>query len=163
MNLPITISRKWTLKTKGDLLENYMSSGFSDILIYNVYFHRIICTLQAWQELVWLTVFLVYIDKNLNPFPINFSVLYLCDSLTSKFLAYCSPAVHLSFDGLKPGLRETMVKDESANNNSAIMKNGAQVVSSGGKCDGAVSLNGMGFKYYEKRVNFLRVNSTPLI
>ena len=56
-----------------------------------------------------------------------------------------------------------MVKDESANNNSAIMKNGAQVVSSGGKCDGAVSLNGMGFKYYEKRVNFLRVNSTPLI
>ena len=86
--------------------------------------------------------------KAINPFPIIFSVLYLCDSLTSKFLAYCSPAVHLSFDGLKPGLSETMVKDESANNNFAIMKNGVQVVSSGGKCDGAVSLNGMGFKSY---------------
>ena len=56
--------------------------------------------------------------------------------------------MHLSFDGLKPGFSETMVKDESANNNFAIMKNSVQVVSSGGKCDGAVSLNGMGFKCY---------------
>ena len=61
-------------------------------------------------------------------------------------LAYCPPVVHLSFDGLKPSLRETMVKDESGNNNFAIMKNGVQVVRSGGKCDGAVFLNGMGFK-----------------
>ena len=41
-----------------------------------------------------------------------------------------------------------MVKDESGNNNFAIMKNGVQVVPNGGKCDGAVSLNGMGFKGY---------------
>ena len=41
-----------------------------------------------------------------------------------------------------------MVKDESGNDNSAIMKNGVQVVPSGGKCDGAVFLNGMGFKFY---------------
>ena len=46
-----------------------------------------------------------------------------------------------------------MVKDESRNNNSAIMKNGVQVVPSGGKCDGAVSLNGMVFKCYEKCLN----------
>ena len=39
-----------------------------------------------------------------------------------------------------------MVKDESGNNNFAIMKNGVQVIRSGGKCDGAVFLNGMGFK-----------------
>ena len=56
--------------------------------------------------------------------------------------------MHLSFDGLKPSLKETMVKDESGNNNFAIMKNGVQVVRSGGKCDGAVFLNGMGFKWY---------------
>ena len=43
-----------------------------------------------------------------------------------------------------------MVKDESGNNNFAIMKNGIQVLSSGGKCDGAVSLNGMGSIWYEK-------------
>ena len=55
--------------------------------------------------------------------------------------------MHLSFDRLKPSLGETMVKDESGNNNFAIMKNGVQVVPSGGKCNGAVSLNGMGFKY----------------
>ena len=39
-----------------------------------------------------------------------------------------------------------MVKDESGNNNSAVMKNHVQVVPRGGKCDGAVSLNGMDFK-----------------
>ena len=43
-----------------------------------------------------------------------------------------------------------MVKDESGNNNFAIMKNGIQVLSSGGKCDGAVSLNGMGSICYQK-------------
>ena len=64
------------------------------------------------------------------------------------FLASCPPAVHLSFDGLKPSSKETMVKDESGNNNSAFMKNGVQVVPSGGKCDGAVFLNGKGFKFY---------------
>ena len=41
-----------------------------------------------------------------------------------------------------------MVKDESRNDNSAIMENGVQVVPLGGKCDGAVSLNGIGFKFY---------------
>ena len=46
-----------------------------------------------------------------------------------------------------------MVKDESRNNNFAIMKNGVQVVPSDGKCDGAVSLNGMVFKCYEKCLN----------
>ena len=56
--------------------------------------------------------------------------------------------MHLSFDGLKPKSKKTIVKDESGNNNSAIMKNGVQVVPLGGKCDGAVSLNGIGFKFY---------------
>lgn len=46
-----------------------------------------------------------------------------------------------------------MVKDESGNNNSAIMKDGVQVVLSGGKCDGAVALNGMDFKCYAESVN----------
>ena len=75
-------------------------------------------------------------------------ILYFCHFLISIFLAYCPPATHLSFDRLRPSSNETMVKDESGNDNSAIMKNGVQVVPSGGKCDGAVFLNGMGFKYY---------------
>ena len=85
----------------------------------------------------------------INPFPINLIVLYFCNfPISVFFLASCPPAVHLSFDGLKPSSKETMVKDESGNNNSALMKNGVQVVPSGGKCDGAVFLNGKGFKFY---------------
>ena len=64
------------------------------------------------------------------------------------FLAFCPPAVHLSFEGLKPSSNKIMVKDESGNNNSAVMGNGSQVVPLGGKCDVAVSLNGIGFKFY---------------
>ena len=56
--------------------------------------------------------------------------------------------MHLSFDRTISSSRETLVKDESGNNNSAILENGVQVVPIGGKCDGAVSLNGMGFKLY---------------
>lgn len=65
--------------------------------------------------------------------------------------------MHLSFDGLKPSLKETMVKDESGNNNFATMKNDAQVISSGGKCDDAASLNGMGFKCYVKYMKRLKI------
>ena len=45
------------------------------------------------------------------------------------------------------------MKDESGNNNSATIENGASVVWSGGKCDGAVFLNGTVFKCYEKYIN----------
>ena len=86
----------------------------------------------------------------MSPFLIYRIVLHLCHSIISKVLDSCPPAVHLSFDGLKSNLGKTMVKDESGNNNFAIMKNGIQVLPSGGKCDGAVSLNGMGSVWYEK-------------
>ena len=53
-----------------------------------------------------------------------------------------------------------MVKDESGNNNFATMKNDAQVISSGGKCDDAASLNGMGFKCYVKYMKRLKILTT---
>ncbi|XP_057309168.1 uncharacterized protein LOC130647358 isoform X2 [Hydractinia symbiolongicarpus] len=51
---------------------------------------------------------------------------------------YCPPVVHLSFDTMKGNY----VKDESGNNNNAVMKNGAEIIYEGGKCDSAASLLG---------------------
>lgn len=77
-------------------------------------------------------------------------MMHLYHSISFKVLAPCPAAVHLSFDGIEPSPGKNTVKDESGNNNSAIMENGVKVVQSGGKCGGAVSLNGTGFKCYEK-------------
>lgn len=85
--------------------------------------------------------------------PISRIVLYLFHSIIFKLLAPCPAAVHLSFDAIKPCSGKNTVKDESGNNNSATIENGASVVWSGGKCDGAVFLNGTVFKCYEKYIN----------
>ena len=95
--------------------------------------------------------------KALSPFQIYHIVLHLCYSIISKVLATCPPAVHLNFDGLNQSQWKNMVKDESGNNNFATMKNDAQVISSGGKCDDAASLNGMGFKCYVKYMKRLKI------
>ena len=161
MNLPITLLRKLTAERRGILLKNNLLSGSSDLLVYNVYFHRVLRTL-----------FWTYIEERYEPFSNLWYRSALCHSIISKVLATCPPAVHLSFNGSKSDSGKIVVKDESGNNNVATMEDGNQVILSGGKCgDCAVSSNGMGFKCYAKGMNILKVlkrafscvNLTPLI
>ena len=116
--------------------------------VFNIYLHRVLRTL-----------FWSYIEERYELFSDLSYRFVLCHSVISKVLACCPPSVYLSFDGIQPSSGRKNVKDESGNNNSAIME---KVVSSDGKCNGAVSLNGTGFQCYGKCINST-VNSTPLI
>ena len=53
-------------------------------------------------------------------------------------IAYCPPVLHLSFDIVKGAY----IQDESGNSNTAMLKNGAEIVYEGGKCDSGASLLG---------------------
>ena len=139
MNQPVTLSSKWTRFVAKSFVKwvfRYSNIQYlpSSGLTYSV-------NLKETGQTDWYSGL-----RRRKPFPIYRIVLNLYDSVVSKVLASCLPAVHLSFDGIEASTGRNIVKDESGNNNSAIMTNDVQVDQMGGKCGGAVSLNGMGFE-----------------